>query len=128
MKRLMSITIALVFVFSLVFMAQVAETQAQMHMYDDDHMADYPWDDDGHMDDYPWDDDQINDYPCEDDHMGDFPWDDDHMGDFPWGDGPMAGFPWIDDNHMMGSPYYTPAMFWMSFWMLYMMVFMGPGF
>jgi hypothetical protein len=50
------------------------------------------------------------------------------MGDFPWGDGPMAGFPWIDDNHMMGSPYYTPAMFWMSFWMLYMMVFMGPGF
>lgn len=118
MKRLMSITIALVFVFSLVFMAQVAETQAQMHMYDDDHMADYPWDDDGHMDDYPWDDDQINDYPCEDDHMG----------DFPWGDGPMAGFPWIDDNHMMGSPYYTPAMFWMSFWMLYMMVFMGPGF
>jgi hypothetical protein len=69
MKRLMSITIALVFVFSLVFMAQVAETQAQMHMYDDDHMADYPWDDDGHMDDYPWDDDQINDYPCEDGMM-----------------------------------------------------------
>ena len=124
MKRLMSITITLLFVFTLVFVARVAETQAQMHM-DDDYMGDYPWDDDDHMADTPWDDDHVYD----DDHMADTPWDDDHMADFPWGDGPMAGFPWIDDDHMMGSPpYYTPAMFWVNFWMLYMMVFMGPGF
>jgi hypothetical protein len=124
----MSITITLLFVFTLVFVAQVAETQAQMHM-DDDHMGDYPWDDDGHMDDYPWDDDdQTNDYPCDDDYTADSPWDDDHMDDFPWGDDPMAGFPLIDDNQMMGPPYLMPVVFWMYIWMLYMTLFMGPGF
>ena len=134
MQRLMSITITLLFVFTLVFVSQVAETQAQMHM-DDDYMADYPWDDDhmnddGHMDDYPWDDDnQTNDYPCDDDDlMAGFPWNDDHMADFPWGNEPMSDFPWVDVDQMMGSPYFTPVMFWMYFWMLYMMVFMGPGF
>jgi len=116
MKRLMSVTITLLFVFTLVFLAQVAGTQAQMHM-DDDYMADAPWDDD-----------QINDYPCDDDYMADSPWDDDHMAGFPWGDGPMTGFPGIDEDYMMGFPqYYTPVMFWTYFWMLYMMVFMGPG-
>ncbi len=55
MKRLMSITITLLFVFTLVFVAQVAETQAQPHM-GDDHMNDSPWDDDDHMNDSPWDD------------------------------------------------------------------------
>ena len=63
MKRLMSITITLLFVFTLVFAAQVAETQAQPHM-GDDHMNDSPWDDDDHMNDSPWDDD---------DHMNDSP-------------------------------------------------------
>jgi hypothetical protein len=117
MKRLMSITITLLFVFALVFAAQVAETQAQPHM-DDDHMADSPWDDD-HMNDSPWDDD---------DHMADSPWDDDdHMNDSPWDDDDhMNDSPW-DDDHMADSPQYNmPAMFWMYFWMLYMLLFMGP--
>jgi len=88
MKRLMSITITLLFVFALVFSLQVAETQAQSHMGDDDHMADSPWDDE-HMTDSPWDDDG---------HMTEPPWDDDdHMNDFPWdADDHMDGFPWDD--------------------------------
>ncbi len=100
MKRLMSITITLLFVFALVFTLQVAETQAQSHMGDDEHMTDSPWDDDDHMTEPPWDDD---------DHMNDFPWDDDHMTDSP------------QYNNM-------PAMYWMYLWMLYMWLFMGPGF
>ncbi len=59
MKRLMSITITLLFVFTLVFAAQVAETQAQPHM-GDDHMNDSPWDDDDHMNDSP----QYNNMPA----------------------------------------------------------------
>ena len=62
MKRLMSITITLLFVFTLVFVTQVAETQAQPHM-GDDHMNDSPWDDDDHMNDSPWDDDHMADSP-----------------------------------------------------------------
>ena len=58
MKRLMSITITLLFVFTLAFSAQVAETQAQPHM-GDDHMNDAPWDDD-HMTDPP----QYNNMPA----------------------------------------------------------------
>jgi len=122
MKRLMSITITLLFVFALVFTLQVAETQAQSHMGDDDHMADSPWDDE-HMTDSPWDDDG---------HMTEPPWDDDdHMNDFPWdADDHMDGFPW-DDDYMNDSPQYNnmPAsMYWMYLWMLYMWLFMGPGF
>ena len=123
MKRLMSITITLLFVFTLVFVAQVAETQAQMHMNDDGHMDDYPWDSmalpiPAHL---------FMDTCCDDDYMAESPWDDDHMADFPWGDDPMAGFPFIDDNQMMGPPYLTPVVFWMYIWMLYMTLFMGPG-
>ena len=60
MKRLMSITITLLFVFTLVFTAHAAETQAQPNMDDpgDYHMHD-PWDDDDDDDDHhmpgPWD-------------------------------------------------------------------------
>jgi hypothetical protein len=51
MKQLMSITITLLFVFTLVFATQVAETQARSHM-GGDHMNDYPGnDDDGIPDD-----------------------------------------------------------------------------
>jgi archaellum component FlaG (FlaF/FlaG flagellin family) len=56
MKQLMSIAISLLFVFNLLIAAEVAETQAQSHMDDDDHMNDYPWDDGDHMNDFPWDD------------------------------------------------------------------------
>ena len=43
MKRLMSITITLLFVFTLVFTAHIAGTQAQPNMGDDDHHMPGPW-------------------------------------------------------------------------------------
>ena len=105
MKRIMNVALSLLFVCSLFIAVQVTETHAQPHMDDYDQMVDFPWNDD-HM----YDDDHIYD----DDHM----YDDGHMDDFPW-----------NVDHMIGSPGNgTQAMFWMYFWMIYMMFFMGPGF
>ena len=93
MKRLMSVTITLLFVFTLVFLAQVAGTQAQMHM-DDDYMADSL---------------------CDDDFIADSPWDDDHMAGFPGIDEDyMMGFP------QYYTPVMFWMYFWMLYMMVFM--------
>ena len=93
MKRIMSITLSLLFVFSLFIAVQVTETHAQPHMDDYDHMVDFPWNDD---------------------HMDDFPWDDGHMDDFPWGDDHMIGSPGNGTQAMFWM------YFWMIYMMIFM--------
>ncbi len=46
MKRLMSITITLLFIFTLVFSAHAVETQVQSNMGGDDHHMPWSWDED----------------------------------------------------------------------------------
>ena len=93
MKRLMSITVTLLFVFALVFAAQVAETQAQPHMGDDNHHMPWPWN--------PPD-------PGDPGHHG--PWNPGPWNPSPWNPGPWNPGPWNPgtENDLLSTFMTTP--------------------